>query len=171
MILSTTAAFHRITDITPGVLEKMGIRGLILDIDNTLTTHDNPVPMDGVTEWVENMKRHGIGMVIVSNNHEPRVKPFADLIGLEYVCDGAKPLARGYREAARILGLPKEELAAVGDQLFTDAAGANLFGIRMLFTEPIEKEPSSKRFIRFKRILEKPFLSKKVYRRNTAKER
>lgn len=171
MIFSITAAFHRVTDITPGVLERMGVRGLILDIDNTLTTHDHPVPAEGVEEWLSSTREHGISAVIVSNNHEPRVKPFADLLGLDYVCEGAKPLKKGYAAAAEKLGLPKEQIAAVGDQIFTDVAGANIYGIKMLFVEPIEKEPKKQRFIRFKRVLEKPFLPRKVYRRNPEKER
>ncbi len=27
-------------------------------------------------------------MVIVSNNHPPRVKPFADMLGLDFICEG-----------------------------------------------------------------------------------
>jgi hypothetical protein len=57
--------------------------------------------------------------------------------------------------------LTEKETAAVGDQLFTDVWGANIAKITMLYVEPIELEPKSKRFIRFKRVLEKPFLPKK----------
>ena len=32
----------------PEFLKKHGIKGLILDVDNTLTTHDNPVPAEGI---------------------------------------------------------------------------------------------------------------------------
>ena len=171
MIFSITAAFRRVTDITPGVLERMGVKGLILDIDNTLTTHDNPVSSEGVTEWLADLRKNGIAAVIVSNNKAPRVKPFADLLGLKFVCEGAKPLTKGYSEAAGVLGLPKDQIAAVGDQIFTDVAGANLYGIKMLYVQPIAKEPKKQRFIRFKRVLEKPFLPKKVYRRDPEKER
>lgn len=154
-------AFRKTVSITPSFLKKHGIKGLILDVDNTLTTHDNPVPAEGIPEWLENMRKNGIKLIIVSNNHDERVKRFAAPLGLDYVCDGGKPLKRGYTAAMKKMGLTAAETAAVGDQLFTDVWGANHSRIKMLFVEPMEPEPRSKRFIRFKRVLEKPFLPRK----------
>ena len=154
-------AFRRTVDIKPSFLKKHGIKGLILDIDNTLATHDNPIPAEGIPEWLENMKKSRIKLIILSNNHDERVKRFAAPLGLDYVCDGGKPLKRGYTAALKKMGLTAAETAAVGDQLFTDVWGANHSHIRMIFVQPIEPEPKSKRFIRFKRVLEKPFLPDK----------
>ncbi len=154
-------AFRRTVDISPAFLKKHGIKGLILDVDNTLTTHDNPVPAEGIREWLDTMRAAGIKLMIVSNNHPERVRPFADPLGLDFVSDSGKPLRRGYKAALKKMGLKASETAAVGDQLFTDVWGANISGVTMLYVEPIELEPKSKRFIRFKRVLEKPFLPKK----------
>ena len=52
MLFQATKAVRSVCAITPEMLRDMGIRGLLLDIDNTLTTHDNPVPAPGVMEWV-----------------------------------------------------------------------------------------------------------------------
>ena len=38
-----TYVFDKVKDITPDFLKKHGIKGLLLDLDNTLTTHNNPV--------------------------------------------------------------------------------------------------------------------------------
>ena len=148
-------------DITPSFLKKHGIKGLILDVDNTLTTHDNPVPAEGIPGWLDDMRKNGIKLIILSNNHDERVRRFAAPLGLDYVCDGGKPLKRGYTAAMKKMGLSAQETAAVGDQLFTDVWGANHSRIRMIFVQPMEPEPRSKRFIRFKRVLEKPFLPNK----------
>lgn len=161
MLFTITAAFYRVTEITPDVLRKMGIRGLILDLDNTLTTHDNPVPAEGVLDWIALMKKSGIKLMIVSNNHPPRVKPFADMLGLPFVSEGRKPLTKGFTEAMRRMRLEKKQLAAVGDQIYTDVLGANLFGVKMLYVTPIEHEKTT--FFKVKRRLEKPFLPKKLY--------
>ena len=83
MLFKPDFAFFRITDIEISFLRNNELNGLILDVDNTLTTHDNPVPAEGVTEWIENMKQNDIKLIIVSNNHPPRVKPFADLLGID----------------------------------------------------------------------------------------
>ncbi|MCM1524484.1 MAG: YqeG family HAD IIIA-type phosphatase [Ruminococcus sp.] len=164
MLFAPTRAYETILDVTPAVLSEMGVRALILDIDNTMTTHDNPVPIEGLFEWLEEMRRENIGMMIVSNNHEPRVTPFAELLGLDFVCEGAKPLPKGYREAAEKLRVPKDKICTVGDQLFTDILGAKLFGIKSVLVRPIEYE--STLFFKFKRAAEKPFLPKKYYRKD-----
>ena len=158
MLFKITIALNTICDLSPGLLKKYGIKGLLLDLDNTLTTHDNPLPADGVPEWIAKMKSNGIKMCIVSNNHPPRVKPFADLLGLDFVCEGKKPLSKGFCEAKEKMGLPWESLAVVGDQIFTDVLGARLKGLKCVFVFPIEHEKT--KFFKFKRKMEIPFLPK-----------
>lgn len=155
-----TIALNTICDLSPALLRKHGIKGLLLDLDNTLTTHDNPRPADGVPEWIRTMKENGIKLCIVSNNHPPRVKPFADMLGLDFVCEGKKPLSKGFREAKEKMGLQWDELSVVGDQIFTDVLGANLKRLKCVFVFPIEHETT--RFFRFKRKMEIPFLPKKL---------
>ena len=151
--------FDSIADIPFGFFKREGIKALILDLDNTLTTHNNPVPDGARLEWFRAVKDSGMPMIIVSNNHPERVKPFADFLGLDFVPDGGKPLSRGYNEACRRLGLPKSEIAAVGDQIFTDVMGCKTAGIRSIFTFPIEYETGF--WFRVKRTLERPLLPKR----------
>ncbi|MBQ8434465.1 MAG: YqeG family HAD IIIA-type phosphatase [Oscillospiraceae bacterium] len=160
MLFKADFAFRRVVEITPSFLKKHDIRGLLMDLDNTLTTHDNPRPADGVLNWIENIRSSGIKMVIVSNNHPPRVKPFADMLGLEFISEGKKPLSCGFNRAQKLMDIPFKNLAVVGDQIFTDMLGANLKRIKGIFVYPIEKEGKHKKFLRFKRVIEKPFLPK-----------
>ncbi|MDE6832992.1 MAG: YqeG family HAD IIIA-type phosphatase [Ruminococcus sp.] len=161
MLFRATEYFRKITDISPDFLVENNVKGIILDIDNTLTTHDNPVPAEGVTEWLEQVRKKKIKLVIVSNNHPPRVMPFAESLGIKCICEGKKPLTTGFKQALEWLGIPKKNVVAIGDQIFTDVLGANLFGIRMLYTAPIELEKTT--FFKVKRTLEKPFLPKKFH--------
>lgn len=161
MLFRAKIALRSVCDITPQLLEKMGVRGLLLDIDNTLTTHDNPILAPGVEGWIAGMQAAGIRLCLVSNNHPPRVAPFAERLGLDYVCEGKKPLSKGYREALRKMQLSRKETAAVGDQIFTDVLGANLFRIPCIFVFPMEMEQT--KFFKFKRRMEIPFLPRKVY--------
>lgn len=154
-----TRAYRSILSVTPDVLREMGVRAIILDIDNTCTTHDNPVPIEGLMEWLDEMRANDIKMMIVSNNHEPRVAPFAKLLGLPYVCEGAKPLPKGYREAVRKMGVKKQHVVTIGDQLFTDILGASIFGIKSILVKPIELEKT--RLFKLKRALEIPLLPRK----------
>lgn len=146
----------KMIDITPELLRSLGISALLLDIDNTMTTHDNPVPAGGVTEWIALMKGEGFALVVVSNNSEERVAPFADLIGLDFVSHGRKPLPSGFRTACQRLGIKPREAAVVGDQIFTDILGGNLLGAYTILTEPYELEEMP--FFKVKRALEKPVI-------------
>lgn len=155
MLFTPTGHYKSILEITPRVLKEMGVTALILDIDNTMTTHDNPTPLEGLFDWLELMRKSGIKMMIVSNNYSERVTPFAELLGLDFIPRGAKPLPKGYKAAAERLGVSKGEICTIGDQLFTDILGAKLFGIKSILVDPIE--PETTLFFRIKRALEKPF--------------
>ncbi|MBQ2265341.1 MAG: YqeG family HAD IIIA-type phosphatase [Oscillospiraceae bacterium] len=158
MLFRSTKAVRSVCRITPMMLQSMGIRGLLLDIDNTLTTHDNPEPAQGVEAWLASMKAAGIQMRLVSNNHPPRVEPFAERLGVPCICDSQKPLSAGFARAMESMQLPKEQLCVVGDQIFTDILGANWFGVKSIYVPPMELETTA--FFKFKRFMEKPFLPK-----------
>lgn len=158
MLFKITEAFKTVHGISLEILNKYKVRGLLLDLDNTLTTHDNPKPADGVLDWLANMQKNGIKLIIVSNNSHERVKPFAQMLGLEFVSKGKKPLSKGFKEASERMKLPLNELAVVGDQIFTDVLGANLIRTKCFYVFPIEHEKTA--FFKLKRKLEIPWLPK-----------
>lgn len=143
----------KMTDLTPEMLRSAGIRALLLDIDNTMTTHDNPVPAEGVREWLDRMKAEGFLLMIVSNNNGERVRKFSGLLGLDFEGKARKPLPTGFRRACRRLGIRPKEAAVIGDQIFTDIIGGNLLGAYTIMTELYEPEPML--FFKFKRACER----------------
>ena len=159
-LLIPTIYKNRITDITVQELNDMGIRGLLLDVDNTLTTHGSQVLSNEVRAWLEEMKAAGIRMTVVSNSWEWRVQPFAEKIGLRHTSLSCKPSPFGFWRGMRRLGLKKKECAAIGDQVFTDIIGANLFGMTCIQVMPIEME-TGKPFLAFKRRIEKRIYDKR----------
>lgn len=136
-------------------LFSQGVRGVIFDIDNTLVLHDEPAD-DRSIKLFEKLRNTGLKTCIISNNEEPRVKAFANTVGSKYVYKAGKPLSKGYIKALELLGTDRKNTVFVGDQLFTDIAGANNAGIYSILVKPIGKE---KYFhIILKRILEAPIL-------------
>ena len=131
---------HRVTDIDIDCIEKLGIKALLLDVDNTLSTHHGMELVSGLEEWISNMKNHNIPLVILSNSKEKRVSPFAQKIGLDYISLGLKPLPFGYIRGAKKLNLKIKEVALVGDQLFTDVLGAKTVGMKVILLDPIKLE-------------------------------
>ena len=84
--------------------------------------------------------------------------PFAKRVGLEYQAFCCKAVAVWLRRARRAMGVSRREVALVGDQIFTDALGANLYGIPVLLVQPMRQD--TKATIRLKRALEKPVLAR-----------
>ncbi len=160
MLFKPTYVFDSAADIPVDFFREQSVRALILDLDNTLTTHNNPVPDTKRYDWFKRVRASGLKMIIVSNNHPERVKPFAEELGLDFVPDGKKPRPKGYNEAIRRLGVDKKHVAAIGDQIFTDVLGCKLAGIRSIFVFPIEPETGF--WFRVKRKIERPLLPKKV---------
>ena len=132
-----------------------GVRGIIFDIDNTIVA-DNALADDRVISLFRRLQGMGFRICIVSNNQKRRVEPFAIATGAVYICDAAKPNARGYIRAIRLMRLPRRKIVAVGDQIFTDVIGAKLVGIYCILVKPLD--PNERFHIRLKRMLEKIIL-------------
>ena len=154
MALFIPARFYRrVEDITQNDLQQMGIQGVLLDVDNTLSPHGAPTPLPTALQWVYGLQAAGIKVLIVSNNKTERVAPFAAKFGLDFISKAAKPLPSGFRRGQDRLGLPREKLLVVGDQLFTDIWGAKNAGLRNILVKPIN--PKEEIQIVLKRYLEK----------------
>ena len=147
--------FDRIWDIPFEFLADNKINAVFLDVDNTLTTHDHPDCDERAKAWIDSMREKGIKLIILSNNTPDRVRPFAESVGLDFIT-GTKPERKIYLDAMARVGEKAENCGAVGDQLFTDVWGANRAGVVSILTKPIYKDFVP--FIKFKRLLEKPFL-------------
>lgn len=148
--------FKSIFEITPEVLRALGVQALLLDIDNTLARHNYPRPLDGAEGWIRRMERAGFKMMIVSNAKPERVSAFAKRVELPFVAQGLKPLRVGFDRACQAMEVAPEHAAVIGDQVFTDMLGGNLFGAVTILVEPVEREKG--RFFIFKRRLEKKIL-------------
>lgn len=145
-------------DVTPELLKKYHKKAILLDVDNTLTTYGHPEPAKGVREWLAEMQNNGIPMVIVSNNTNKRVAPFAKSLGLDYEYWSFKPFSKGIRRACKKLGCSTGQVVIVGDQIFTDVLGGNLAGIMTILVEPFVLEQS--RLFKIRRRLEKRHIEK-----------
>lgn len=131
---------NSVKDISLELLEKNNIKGLILDVDNTLINLERKMPV-GVSEWAKNLKAKGIKICILSNsNNIKKVEEVAKIIDVPYIFFGKKPLKSGFLRARDILKLSNENIAVVGDQIFTDIIGANRCKMFPILVKPIEEK-------------------------------
>ncbi len=100
-------------------LYRSGYRGLIFDIDNTLVTHGAPAN-DQAKQLFAHLHEIGFATCLISNNQEPRVKPFADAVHSLYIYDAHKPSTKNYKKAMEQMHTEKGNTVFIGDQMFTD---------------------------------------------------
>ncbi len=149
--------FKNVIDIDIGFLKRHSIKAVLLDIDNTLTQHNGTEPYDGVCEWVDYIKNVGVKVAIISNAKDKnRERLFAEKLRIgDCIWHAKKPSKNGFNQLAKVLGIDKSEVLAIGDQIFTDILGANLAGTMSALVEPKDKKEPL--LIKIKRVLELPF--------------
>ena len=156
MIFRPNIKLDKITDISVEILKKYNIDSLVLDVDNTLSTHHGQVLTDGLVDWLNTMRQNNIKLTILSNSKSERLEPFAKKIDLDYISLGLKPLPFGYLRALKKLNSKRKNTAIVGDQIFTDVIGGNFVGVKTIWLTPIEPEPMLS--FRIRRKLEAYFI-------------
>lgn len=137
-------------------LREKGIKGIIVDLDNTLVPWNGNEVFPEVTEWMQGVKEKSFEVCIVSNNDFNRGDELAKYFDVPAIWKAVKPRRRAFRKALRIMDLKAAEVAVVGDQVFTDILGGNRLGLYTILVLPINK----KEFIgtRFVRQIEKVIL-------------
>ena len=140
MFLYPNKYMKSVKEITIDFLKQNNINALILDVDNTILDFDRKLP-DGVKEWCEDLKKQDIKFCIVSNtNKVDKVKFAANELNIPYFYFAKKPMKSGFKKAVKLLGESPENVASVGDQIFTDVIGANRMKMFSILVEPISKK-------------------------------
>ncbi len=157
-----------LAEVDAAFIRANGIRGLVWDVDGTLTGDRRPALDERAAGPFRALSSlEGLRHVVLSNAGEARYKElgtmFPDMPILRAYTRGdevlyrrlqgtddswtadelERQLAAGTRVirkpnailvdyAARELGLPKSDIAMIGDQYLTDIAGANLGGVRSI---------------------------------------
>ena len=132
--------YAKVEEITIQELIKNKIKLLILDVDNTLIDYYKKLS-DSVINWSKEMKGQGIKLYILSNtNDEEKVKKVAQKLDIPYKHFAMKPLKRGFKKIEKETQIKAENIAVVGDQIFTDVLGGNRSGMFTILVEPIDNK-------------------------------
>lgn len=142
-------------DIDYDKLHALGYRGVIFDIDNTLVHHGEDSTPE-VDELFKQIHRADLKTLLLSNNSTERIERFLRNIDSLYISDADKPRTDNYYKAISMLGLKRNEVVFIGDQLFTDIYGANKCGIANILVKFLQHKTETR--IGKKRIIEKYIL-------------
>lgn len=123
--------------ITPDLIAHQGLRGLILDVDETLVPLRETHTSTEVQAWFAELNQD-VPIWLVSNNiNANRIRRIAESLGAPYLTSAGKPSRRKLRYAAQAMQLPFEQVAMVGDRLFTDVLAGNRLGMFTILVEPM----------------------------------
>ena len=157
-LLTPDYIFEKFTDITPEFLQSLGIKALVIDIDNTLAPYEQDLPDEKTIAWFKELENAGIKSSLISNNNAERVELYNSLLGLPAYPDSKKPSTKTILKALLQMGVDTTEAAGLGDQLLTDALAVHKLDMISLIVPPIKDKKTL--FFRFKRLLEKPFIKR-----------
>ena len=146
---------EKLTDIQPEWLKQQNIQLLMLDFDNTIVPYTTDVPTAEVIAWFRMMNASDVPLCVVSNSRNSRVKKFCAAYGLDCITHAKKPFPKGIRECLGKYGIPAQDCALVGDQIFTDTLGANGCGVKPILVKPIDNHNF---WLKARHVLEKPFI-------------
>ncbi len=141
-------------DIEPEELKKMGIKAVLLDLDNTLVNWKATHVTDETDRWILQCKEAGLKLCLVSNTrNQKRLKELSARFEIPYARGKMKPSRTGFLDALRILECKPNETVMVGDQLFTDVWGGNRTGVATIWVSP--RHPREFFGTKFSRIAER----------------
>ena len=144
-----------LTELTPEILKAYNIRLLMMDFDNTIVPYTTDVPTEKMTAWLQMMNASDIQLCVVSNSKRNRVRIFCDAYGIDCITHAKKPFTKGIMECLAKYGIPAEEAALVGDQIYTDTFGANNAGCMPILVRAIDNHNI---WLKLRHVAELPFI-------------
>lgn len=124
--------------ISPEKLAERGIKGILLDLDNTIVPRDQECFSEEVVAWLHKFREHNFKLCIISNNNLNRVMALAGSLNIPFIPKAIKPLRYPFRRAMEMIGTSPHETAVVGDQIFTDILGGNRIGAFTILVIPMK---------------------------------
>ncbi|MFZ9737920.1 MAG: YqeG family HAD IIIA-type phosphatase [Prochlorotrichaceae cyanobacterium] len=129
--------------LTPERVAQHGLRGLILDVDETLLPSSAGQVSPELKAWVDAF-RPDVKLWLVTNNvNLPRIRRISEELNIPFFVGAAKPSRRKLRKAVEAMNLPIDQLGIVGDRLFTDVLGGNRLGLFTILVDPIYTSQST----------------------------
>ncbi len=126
-----------IVNLTADLVRHYELRGLILDVDETLVPLKQKEVAPELQHWVASIREIAPIWLVSNNLSQNRIGSIAQSLDLPYILGAKKPSRRKLKQAATEMNLPVERVAMVGDRLFTDVLAGNRLGMFTILVEPM----------------------------------
>lgn len=126
-----------VLSLTSEIIQQNNIKGLVLDVDETLVPISDSQASPELRVWVEKIKPLANLWLVSNNISQYRIGGIAETLNLPYIIGAGKPSRRKLKKAVEAMNLPVEQIAMVGDRLFTDVLAGNRLGMFTILVDPI----------------------------------
>ena len=154
--LRPTVRIDTVYDVDVHALAERGVRGVILDLDNTIVPWGAREVPQALIGWIDAARAAGLSLCIVSNNGGERVAALARKLGVPALTGAMKPRRGALRRAMAVMGTTAGTTALIGDQVFTDVLGGNRLGLCTILVRP--QSPREFVLTRLVRVVERMVL-------------
>ena len=118
--------------------QKLGIEGVILDIDDTLRSGMNEIPKCN-EQWLDMLKEE-LKVIVVSNGIDGNVEKFLEAKGIDYIGFAHKPMKKNFIKACDRLGITPEKTLVIGDSVWCDIFGGQRNNMKTALVKKVEDD-------------------------------
>lgn len=123
--------------LQPEVIQQHNLKGLILDVDETLVPWREKRLSPELLTWATQIRQYADIWLVSNNISESRIAKIASELDVPFIFGAGKPSRRKLKIAAEAMKLPLSQIAMVGDRLFTDVLAGNRLGLFTILVEPM----------------------------------
>lgn len=133
--------YRNIFEINYEKLKRDNIKCLLFDLDNTIApVHTKSLDYKYI-KLIEELKKD-FKVILISNALPKRTKLFANYLNIDYLALAWKPHKWSYTKIMNKYNFKNNEIATIGDQIFTDIKGASNSNIIGILVDPISEKDS-----------------------------
>ena len=121
-------------------LFELGITCLLIDVDGTLLSRNSNIIPNKVKKWIIKSKKI-FNLYLISNNpSKKRINKIGEELGIDYKYRALKPRIKSTLEVINNLNKDKNNIAIVGDRIFTDIIVGNRCNIKTILIQRLNKK-------------------------------
>lgn len=144
-------------DINFVELKKMGIKVVLLDVDNTILRYKSNEIDEDIIKLINAIKTQ-FNVILFSNSINNKPKKIGKNNNISFIAPALKPIRKNFKKVLKEYKVTEEEVCIIGDQILTDIKGGNKVGIMTILIDPLSEKDGF--FTGFNRRKEKRIMRK-----------